>query len=185
MFHILSLLITITNGFPRTDLMEGTATTNVDWQKPDSSPFNQKFSCDNGELIGPFIGKVDTNIKKTFTNLQPHYSLQISLDLLFTEYWSGISNFVNILIDSETIYSDTSITTVNFNTPSNYCKTNAFLIFVYNQQLITLRQNIIHSNPNPTLEVTSSYKQIINKKCYSFSIVMSFYLFNMHWSQRR
>ncbi|CAK81878.1 unnamed protein product (macronuclear) [Paramecium tetraurelia] len=158
MFHLLCLLIKITNGFPTTDLMEGTGTLNVNWQKQDSSPFTSQFSCDIGVLMGPFMGQVDRNIKKTFTNLQPHYSLQVSLDILYREYWSGISNFVNIIIDSQIIYTDSSITTSNFNTPNDYCKTNAFLIFLYNQQLTTLRKSISHSNANLQLEIKSSFQ---------------------------
>ncbi|CAD8076322.1 unnamed protein product [Paramecium sonneborni] len=158
MFLFLALLMIITKSSSITDLMEGTSPQNVEWQNQDSTPFTKKFSCDNQQSIGPFIGKIDTNIKKVFNNLQPHYSLQVTLDLLFIEYWSGTSNYINIIIDSQTIYSDSSISTSNFNTPNNYCKTNAFLIFLYNQQLITLRQNIIHDNLNPTLEIKSSFQ---------------------------
>ncbi|CAD8145055.1 unnamed protein product [Paramecium pentaurelia] len=158
MFHLLVLLIIVTNSFPITELVEGTSTSNLKWEKQDSSPFNQQFSCDNGQLIGPFLGKVEMNIKKTITDLEPHYSLQITIDLLLTEYWSGISNYVNILLDSQTIYSDSSISSSNFNTPSNYCQTNAFFTFVYNQQLITIRQKIINQNISPTLEIQSSFQ---------------------------
>ncbi|CAD8064324.1 unnamed protein product [Paramecium sonneborni] len=158
MLYVLLMLMKISKSQPITDFIEGTSVSNVEWQKQDSSQFNQKFSCNNGQLIGPFIGTIDKNIKKVFNNLQPHYSLQITLDLLFMEYWSGSSNYINIMIDQQTIYSDSSISTSNFNTPNNYCKTNAFLIFLYNQQLITLRQKINHENLNPTLEIRSGFQ---------------------------
>ncbi|CAD8145945.1 unnamed protein product [Paramecium octaurelia] len=158
MFQFLVLLMIITNCVPVTEFMEGASTSNAQWKKQDSTPFNDQFHCDNGQLIGPFIGKVQTNIQNTITNLEPHFQLYITLDIVYTEYWSGISNYVNILIDQQVIYSDTSINSANFNTPSNYCKANSFYTFLYNQQLMTIRQKINNQNISPSFEVQSSFQ---------------------------
>ena len=64
---------------------------------------------------------------KSFVSLTPHYSITISVDIYFTEYWGTIRNYYKVFLDEDQVFNSNDIQTIDFRAPSTYCASNAIL----------------------------------------------------------
>ena len=77
--------------------------------------------------VGPYLGLLNSNVKKIFSNIRPHFSITFSLDIYYTEYWGTAGNYFEIILDGTKIFDDSNIMTVSLSSPSTYCSTNDIL----------------------------------------------------------
>jgi len=79
--------------------------------------------------VGPYLGILDSNVKRSFSSIPPHFSITLSLDIYYTEYWGSLGNYFKIILDGTEIFSDSNIMTTSLSTPSTYCSFNNILYF--------------------------------------------------------
>ena len=80
------------------DIVENTGMTPTDSKLDNNTPYTSTTFCTESH-VGPYLGLLDSNIKRSFTNVRPHYSITLSLDIYYTEYWGALGNYFKIMFD--------------------------------------------------------------------------------------
>ncbi|KAM3135693.1 hypothetical protein pb186bvf_012219 [Paramecium bursaria] len=105
-----------------TDILEHQTWTSSGWTDNTLSSFSTQYVCTEIQ-VGPFLGGFTDSFSKTFS-LDPHFYVQISLDILYTQYWQPGDTFT-ISVDGVQKFQQTNLDTSSlFELPFDYCKSN-------------------------------------------------------------
>ncbi|KAM3137128.1 hypothetical protein pb186bvf_010856 [Paramecium bursaria] len=129
----------------QSDLLEHMTWTPSGWADGIGNPLTSIYTCSESK-VGPYLGGFTSSFYKSYS-LNPHFYMQISIDVLFTQFWD-VGDELNIYIDGNNVYSDNNLRTSLFNGPYTYCTDNTHDSANLNQKIQTIYIELPHQNPS-------------------------------------